>query len=62
MVFDFAFLVRIDPHRAKPNYQTPFSGITIDLVLPKCRKMQIFEKISKVLETLHFVRNGLPHS
>ena len=62
MVFDFAFLIRIDPHRAKPYYQTPLSGITIDLCNPGAESCNFFEKMSKILETPNFVRNGLLHS
>ena len=60
--FYFAFWIRIDTLRAKPNNQTPFSGITIDLSNPSAKKYKFFEKISKVLETLNFVWNGLLHS
>ena len=47
MVFDFTFLIRIDPHRAKPNYQTPFSGITIDLGNPSAKKCNFLRKFQK---------------
>ena len=47
MVFDFAFLVRIDRVRAKPNYQTPFSGITIDLSNPSAENCKFLRKFQK---------------
>ena len=65
MVFDFTFLIRIDPLRAKPNYQTPFSGITTDLSntsAKKKKKKKNFWENFKVLETLDFAWNALLHS
>ena len=62
MVFDFAFLVRIDPVRAKPNYQTPFSGITTDLSNTSAKNCKFLRKFQRVLETLDFAWNGLLHS
>ena len=43
-VFDFTFLIRIDPRRAKPNYQTPFSGITTDLSNPSAKNCKFLRK------------------
>ena len=51
MVFDFTFLIRIDPLRAKPNYQTPFSGITTDLSNPSAKIANFWENF----ESLDFV-------
>ena len=47
MVFDFTFLIRIDPILAKPNYQTPFSGITTDLSSPSPKNFKILRKFQK---------------
>ena len=50
MVFDFALWIRIDTLRAGPNYQTPFSGINIDLSNPSaedCKSLRKFQKFQK---------------
>ena len=47
MVLDFIFLIRIDPVRAKPNYQTPFSGITTDLSNTSAKNCKFLRKFQK---------------
>ena len=50
MVFDVALWIRIDTLRAGPNYQTPFSGINIDLSNPSaedCKSLRKFQKFQK---------------
>ena len=47
MVFDFTFLIRIDPLRAKLNYQTPFSGITTELRNTSAKNCKFLRKFQK---------------
>ena len=47
MVLDFIFLIRIDPLLAKPNYQTPFSGIITDLSNTSAKNCKFLRKFEK---------------
>ena len=44
MVFDFAFWIRIDTLGAEPNYQTPLSGINIDMSNPSAENFNFLRK------------------